>query len=214
MLKHSVSNKIPYISSSPHSINTLILLFSLIFLTTSCVVTPLSPPPLSDDIIRLSELNYNSIILDVSDTSSTSQNSKTVGRQFLFIILPFGRIEMQKPTATLFNTAFNSLTLHGYKPTEAGARLKKLKISIEDVSLYGYDLIFLRRVSASVTLRANLSDLNDNLLLSWTATASRKRWEKFAFAPQLNYVFNQALSEAMDKLLIPLRSIGKSSLRR
>jgi len=172
----------------------------LAFVLVSCVATPLRTESLTDDVILLAASNRKPIYLDIK-----VQNSElTVGRQFLLMLIPFGRVYLPAPETFVSRAVYQELSLRGYKPiVDKDIKLPapRLIIELEDMDVSAYDFLFLRRVVAKTSLKGTFYHKDDKTVYYATSKGRVSHGSKYAFAPTLTHSLNKALKESVKKLL-------------
>ena len=140
------------------------------------------------------------------EVSSAVEPASSLGHQFLFIVIPFGRVVAPELTALVRESARTRLALAGIRavsPALGGERgaLPRLHLRIADASVTAWDLLLTRRASASLTLTATMSGAG-----ALTARGAADRFVTYAFARELGAVLEAAVGEALDDLLPPAQS--------
>ena len=181
---------------SPKVKNSLLLaLFPLI--STGCVTSRLVQDPLPMEAYRLAAVNERMLGLHVT----APRGPIGAGRQFILLVIPFGRVMLQAPEQQLTAAAFVELAKRGYRPLLGAAGGKSIDVQLTDVSAHAFDFLATRRIVCRVELHGELRDRDNRLLRQWDAEGRSTAWKQFAFAPQMNYVFNQAMQSAIEQLL-------------
>ncbi|MDC0358658.1 hypothetical protein OAO01_07575 [Oligoflexia bacterium] len=126
----------------------------------------------------------------------------SAGHQYLFVIIPFGRVVIEDPSKYLERSAYTKLALLGYKPlvNSTGTRHKTLQIRIDSLQASAFDFLFFRRVVARVSLGASLKDGLGNEIAEVTADASHASVRKYGFHTELEYALDKSFSAALSDL--------------
>lgn len=172
-----------------------IIFLSIVFFCSSCTKVVLTAQNTDPAVIQLANSNQKPLYLEIS-----SPKDSRLGHQYLFFILPFGRIQHKNLTQAVKNKIYGKLALQGYHPVKYIAKKNikvsspVLKIKIYDISLSAYDLFFTRRLSA--TIKANYC-INKTC---YTIGANYSEFKSFGFQQQLDYVLNKTLNKLIDKI--------------
>ncbi len=169
----------------------------VLILSTSCARTTLSPEPLPVEVTRLSAAAPQALVLDVRAPAK----NYTAGYQYLLVLFPFGRVVVDDPALFVKRRAEIELALLGYRtvPPESPALRDRyrLLLTLQHASAQAFDLLALRRIVCRVRIKGELLDADNRMLALVYAEGRGVSWKRFAFAPQLNYVFNQAVAKAV-----------------
>lgn len=172
-------------------------LFAL--LLAGCLRTYIEPVQIDSTVQSLALANDEPLFVSVFPL----EEHRTVGHQYLFFAIPFGRVTIKSLPQDIFKAAFSQLSLVGIKPILASTTTKKqlphLRIEIREVQATAYDFFFMRWIKTRVILEAEYQDrsgLKRSLLLS----GGQSSWKQFAFSKHLSFYFNRALNEALDPL--------------
>lgn len=167
---------------------------ALLTFLSGCFSTPLSKLELSDDIGRL----VDSAEVQMPLFLTTAEPNDALGFQFLLFI-PVTRVYAPH----LESLVRSQLTIqagfgkHGLvAPTSAsGMQRPRLVVSITDSDVNGYDLLFVRRPSASVTLLGQYHSPS-GVVRECVAVGESSSFSAFAFEKELNHVLEQASERA------------------
>lgn len=185
-----------------------LLLASLIVLLptgalTGCAQTYLSGTPLGEEYIRLAAASSNPI----TALMQIEPQELTLGRQWVFGVLPLGRIATADEAQLVSTALFKRLSLRGYTPTilpRGGVLGSKAPphrlITISDATTHCSvpDLLVIRIVRCSVTVQGATALAPQMLLRSSGASAD---WRMAGFRPQLEAALERASAQALDGLL-------------
>ncbi|MEZ4754857.1 MAG: hypothetical protein R3A13_11220 [Bdellovibrionota bacterium] len=178
-----------------------LLVLICIFLS-SCLSTSITTPEIDPTTYRLLAAANRRIGLIVN--SNIEQNSK-IGKQYLFVFIPFGDIKYGNAKHVITNSAFEQLGLLNYKavlvekPSET-----TLVIDIENIELKALDYLIIRKIVCNLELSARLLDQNGQIIASTKAFLNKSNYKKFAFRQELEYSFSKAVDEAVAKILLDL----------
>jgi hypothetical protein len=165
---------------------------------------PIDPPP---ELIRLEQLARTPLILTVEISEELS--SSTVGFQYTLGFLPVTRVYTPYLPITVANMVRLEAGLRGVacipnqdEPNrsrqQAKRRASNLTIVVDDLSVNGYDLIVIRKPSASITLTGYLSSGSAEAPEQPTRQCSAAAEESFSS----NYAFEDELNEALRRAII------------
>ena len=158
----------------------------------ACLKTPLPAFSVDKNIFRLQSLNTKEIGLQVTQVANAS-----LGRQFLFLVIPFGRVVEPNFTQRAYDIAFQDLSMRGYRTVARSSMLSstpQLRIIPVNLSLDAYDFIFFRKIVARVELELRFGTTR----IEWT-TAEESTYTRTAFASELGVIFDKTLSKALNR---------------
>ncbi len=157
--------------------------------------------------LKLSALSRRPVHLLIDASTGTLH----LGHQYLLIIIPFGRVALQDPTQFIFDRAFEALAIRGFRVDNNNAAFAPtVRLQLEDLSVTAYDLLFTRRLRASIKLSLTTASADDTPLLHCSAQSEESTFARFGFAPQLTQVLQRALDKALNEVL----SCADGSMRR
>lgn len=183
-------------------------------LLTGCLRTELINTPIPERTFLLAASNSRPISLQVKYENP----SETLGRQFMFGVIPWGRVTASRLPEFVGRRAYERLTLRGLRPLTAQMQTPVLTLEIDAIEAWAYDLIFIRRVSCTVRMRAiyreclEKSSADSSARTSWgsspetCARVSERSGHNsdfiaYAFADTLSRVLSQTIDETVDYLL-------------
>jgi hypothetical protein len=189
---------------SPRLYVALILCVLGSVLLTGCFRSTLPPLEYPQEAQRL---------LSVPDAQMTlrlqvEEPSGSVGNQFLFGLLPLTRVytpHIERDIAT--HLAIEAATRRYKLRTElhgSTAQTPHITVIVRELHVSGYDLIFVRRPSASVTLTGIL-ELPKQSPRRCEAHVESAATTRFAFSTELNTVLQEALTASSRELFDCLR---------
>ena len=162
------------------------------------VSLPQETPP--DGLLKLAQLS--DVTLPVRITTDDLTESYR-GFQYLFLVFPMSRIYTPSlPTDMLLQLSIAG-GLRGYSFThlrEESSPPLYVEIRITDASVNGYDLIFVRKPTASVALEARLFE-NGVLKKMCAISHSASDTAYYAFSTELQIALSEALLQSSYKLL-------------
>ncbi|NLF24886.1 MAG: hypothetical protein GX589_04415 [Deltaproteobacteria bacterium] len=155
---------------------------------------------------KLAALNTRPMFLKITNTLPSS----TSGHQYLFLVLPFGAVEVKDPALRIWDAAFTKLSLRGYRPIAPGTggsaiTAPTLEIKLTGLQTSAYDLLVSRRIVCRVDIASSLISSAGVTLRGWEASGRSTAFKGLAFAPELEWVLGQALDQALDETLTNLR---------
>lgn len=165
----------------------------------STTLPPIGPPKGIERLLRTAD---RTIVFSISPTAFPD----TAGHQFLFFLFPVTRIYTPHATKAIATALSIDGASKGYKlvPQSTSRNPLALRITVLDLSVSGFDLLFLRRPSASITLKGELES-NGALLRGCEVQATESRTKAYAFEQELNGVLWMAIQSASAKLFSCLR---------
>lgn len=180
---------------------------------TGCFSTHLISDEPVKDLAQLVQSADSPVELLIQNPGSDSSH----GYQFLFGLIPITRVFTESASDTVvaklqLNAGRAGIGLHrSSTPNRAlSDRTPRLDVSVESISVNGYDLIIFRRPSASITLRATLFT-PDRAPRICEASGHHSEITRFAFARELNDALGAATDLAANKLLACLGLIVSNS---
>lgn len=181
---------------------SLFLLLSTGILS-GCAQTYLSGTPMGEEYIRLAAAASD----PVTALMEVAPEELTLGRQWVFGVLPLGRIATADQAQLVSTALFKRLSLRGYGPTilprggvPASKPPPRRVIIIADATTRCSvpDLLFIRIVRCSVTIEGSTTLAPHQILRS---SGSSSAWRMAGFRPQLEAALEIALAQALDGLL-------------
>lgn len=159
-------------------------------------VTPLEPPSGLDKLIEVSDSS-----LPVTINTSGFDN-RTVGHQYLLMAFPITRIYLPSLKNDLGMELSVACGMQGYRcaPLEPDTTRQTLAVTLTALSVNGYDLLFVRKPTASVTLSGELRR-DGELVRSCEESSSATNTAHYAFNAELQHALGEALLQASYKLL-------------
>jgi hypothetical protein len=186
------------------ALQPIVIAIIVLGLLTGCVRTQLHGAPLGDGFVRLAAAAPKKIQVSVQ----VPAQQVTVGRQWVFFILPLGQIQVADEAQRISVAIFKQLALRGYSPTiipateplNTAPHHSPAEITISSVLTRCSvpDLFFARIVRCSVTV-AGSSAAAPEVSLSSSAESSHMRM--VGFKPQIEHELEHATAEALDGLL-------------
>ncbi len=166
----------------------------LVLFLAGCLHTSLPPRQVLPDIYRLGRVAERQVQLE---TNSEVPEQSTLGHQYLFIGIPFGRISLADPKQALYESASRGLAQERIGITNASSAHPELKLSLEDLQLTAYDFIFIRRIVCRVRLKAEFTRPSSSAPLTKVFTATETDWVSLAFERELQRVLFRALDSSI-----------------
>jgi hypothetical protein len=178
------------------------ILLNLLFLSGCFSIQLISDQPVKD-LERLVRSAKSPVALLVQNPESDF----SCGYQFLFGVIPLTRVFVQSASDAVvaklqLHAGQAGIGLHQNLTVNRSTSEKtpRLEVSVISISVNGYDLIFFRRPSASISLRATLFT-EDNAPRICEASGQHSEFSRFAFARELNEALGLATDLAAQKLL-------------
>lgn len=199
---------VPFCSSPRlRKILSLPLCFSILIsnLTTGCASTGITVPPPEAATLRLAALAPHGIRLEVTG----SNTPLSVGHQYLFVAIPFGAISLIAPQTALRRALSTELAIGGIQalPEGSDAAVPVVTVTPLDLQVTAFDLLFTRRVSATVRLGVTVAlPTHPESVVTLEVRGESGSFERFGFTPQLSHALGEALQEAGQELVTTLQS--------
>lgn len=159
-------------------------------------VTGLEAPSGLEKLLAVSDSN-----VPISIDTRGYQN-RSLGHQYLLMAIPITRIylpSLEGDTALQLSVACG---MRGYRcstnPSNVGQQT--LAITVTDVNINGYDLLVVRKPTASVTLTGELRR-GGEVVRSCEESSSATNTAHYAFNAELQHALGEALLQASYKLL-------------
>jgi hypothetical protein len=176
---------------------------ALVFLLTctapSCTSVKIDTYQIPPAAKKLESTNRKRINLESASLGKFSP----AGHQFLFFLIPFGRIEIPEPETSVHNKAETKLNLMGYNVnSQHSDGSGTLKITLNKLQLSAYDLFFMRRIYCEIELQTEVYDRDKHLIFSKNAKSAKSSFKSMGFKPQLEHIYQQCLDEAINQALI------------
>ena len=187
-------------SKSP--IRTVVIIALLA--ASACLRTELNAPALAPELLSLANTNTKKIVLSVS-----SPAEQPLGYQYLLGFVPFGAIHLPHTQQFLLRVFFEQLTLRGFTsllslPAEPNAALPRLSVSVTELKLSAFDLLFTRRVRCRVTLKGQWNRPNGEMARAWESSVSKERYRSMPFEAELEGLLRETLTESAQEILSKL----------
>ena len=167
-----------------------LLNFSLATLLTGCFASelpPVEPPSALEKLLSVSDSTLPVRI------QTQAFNERSLGHQYLFFIIPLTRVY----TPTLTSDLRTQLSVAcGMR----GSSVRMLEITVQDLSVNGYDLVVVRKPTASVTLSAKLYE-KEHLIRTCEESYTATNTAHYAFAAELQSALEESLLHGSYKLL-------------
>lgn len=176
-----------------------LLNFSLITLLTGCFaseVPPVEPPSALEKLLSVSDSTLPVRI------QTQAFNERSLGHQYLFFIIPVTWVYTPTLTSDLRTQLSVACGMRGYRCSEepTASSVRMLEITVQDLRVNGYDLLVVRKPTASVTLSAKLYEKGQLMRTceeSYTATNTAH----YALAAELQSALGESLLHGSYKIL-------------
>lgn len=178
---------------------TQILVLIALPLLTGCFsmeLTPLEPPTGLDKLIDISD---STIPVQVH---TNGLHERTLGHQYLMLALPLTRIYLPSLSSDAAMELSVACGMRGYycsTNTQPGSK-RGLTVELLDVTINGYDLLVVRKPTASVTMSAQLFE-DDRVVRSCEESTTATNTAHYAFNAELQHAVGEALLQNSYKLL-------------
>lgn len=168
-----------------------------------CVRTLIRSEPDDPHLAKLLSLNQRLIDLDVVLETSSPERSveigHSLGHQYLFFVIPFGRIESAGLIGDFTQRAVLQLGLRGYRPN-GGSTASRLTITIVDAQLTAYDLFFVREIYCSFKVVGELTK-NGIIVARAESRPTQRFFRALAFERELRKAYFATIDEGIKQLL-------------
>lgn len=174
-------------------------------LATGCTSTGITVPPPDAATARLAALAPHGIRLAVVGSNAPLP----VGHQYLFVAIPFGAISLIDPQIALRRALSTELAIGGIQalPEGTDAAVPVVTVTPLDLQVSAFDLLFTRRVSATVRLGVTVAlPAQPGSAVTLEVGGKSGSFERFGFTPQLSNALREALQEAGQELVTTLQS--------
>jgi hypothetical protein len=161
--------------------------------SSGCAHTRIAPRPVPPEAQRLIALAHREVSISVH-----CPVDEIVGHQYLLILLPFGRISIAEVDQHLKNALVTELSQSGIAVRfVAHDQNADLVIRCNALSLSAYDLIFVRRIVAQLSLQVS-HKLSPDFSIPYEIQESEYR--SFAFHAQLERLLHKLFSVAVQRV--------------
>lgn len=119
----------------------------------------------------------------------------------MLLILPIGSIEASDLNKSIAHEIVTEGAIRGLR-LDANPTCREsltLSILVSDISLSGYDFLFFRKPTASVSFSAKLIRSDQTVARATQVESSSSEIERFAFSKELSKVFEETLKIASRK---------------
>lgn len=176
-----------------------LLNFTLATLLTGCFVSEVPPVEPPSGLEKLLSVSDSDIPVRIQ---TEGFNDRSLGHQYLFFIIPLTRIYTPALVADIRTQLSVACGMRGYRcseePTSDAPRM--LEITIRDLSVNGYDLLVMRKPTASVTIAGTLYE-NGHVTRSCEESYTATNTAHYAFAAELQNALGESLLHGSYKLL-------------
>ncbi|NDC37579.1 MAG: hypothetical protein EBZ48_05955 [Proteobacteria bacterium] len=185
----------------------LLLLITLIF--SGCAQTYLTGAPLGDEYLRLASASSRKVVVSMQ----LPPQQISLGRQWVFGILPLGRVVCPDQAQFLSVALFQRLALRGYASTivpqseinllarqgsDGAIVAPHFRITDAEIRCSVPDLFFVRIVRCSISVEGTRADAPT---ITLTGSGVSSAYRTVGFKPQLESALAQATAQALDGLL-------------
>jgi hypothetical protein len=176
-----------------------LLNFTLATLLTGCFASdlpPVEPPSALEKLLSVSDSDIPVRI------HTGGFNDRSLGHQYLFFVIPLTRVYTPALAADMRTQISVACGMRGYRcsgePTLRSSRM--LEITIRDLSVNGYDLLVMRKPTASVTIAGTLYE-NGQVTRACEESYTATNTAHYAFAAELQNALGESLLHGSYKLL-------------
>ena len=188
-LRYSLPKRAPW---------TLLILLICCVCLSSCTGACIAPQEIVPQVLKLRSSNSKNIQLNIQ----SKKDFNPVGHQYLFFVIPFGRISLADTVTSIHNEVYTRLAVLGINVSNAAN--SRLEISIENVQLSAYDLFVIRNIYCEIELKLSVYDSNGALKRTWNQKTGKSAYKALAFHAELEHIFRQCLSETINQALVSL----------
>lgn len=174
------------------------------------MATEISYRPLNENITRLAATSDKSLGLTLIDERKT----ENLGRQYLLMLIPFGRVYSRDLSRTMENSLYESLAFSYIRPivSETPRERNQLTVRITEASLSAFDLIFFRVLRNSLQVEVEFANKHGHKVLSRKFQRSETDYRSFGFERQLTELLEEN-AEALTKEILDTTVLTSRSLR-
>ncbi len=162
----------------------------------SSELPPITPPAALDKLLSVSD---STIPVQIQ---TDGLHDRSLGHQYLFFIIPLTRVYTPSLEADLRTQLSVACGMRGFRcskePSPTSTRV--LEITIQDLHVNGYDLLVVRKPTASVTISGKLFD-KGQLVRSCEESYVATNTAHYAFAAELQNALGESLLHGSYKLL-------------
>ncbi|MEY4667655.1 MAG: hypothetical protein RL518_354 [Pseudomonadota bacterium] len=171
----------------------------LSILLTGCFASELPPLTPPSGLEKLLSVSDSTIPVRIQ---TEGLNDRSLGHQYLFLLLPLTRIHVPTLATDLRTQLSVACGVRGYRCSEEPTPTSKrvLEITIRDLSVNGYDLVVVRKPTASVTLSGQIFE-SGRLVRACEDHYTATNTAHYAFAGELQNALGEALLHGSYKLL-------------
>jgi hypothetical protein len=166
---------------------------------TGCFVSELPPVEPPTGLEKLLSVSDSTIPVRIQ---TEGLNDRSLGHQYLFFIIPLTRVYTPTLPTDMRTQLSVACGMRGYKcseePTSTSQRV--LEITIRDLHVNGYDLVVVRKPTASVTISGRLFE-NGQLVRQCEESYVATHTAHYAFAAELQNALEESLLHGSYKLL-------------
>jgi hypothetical protein len=171
----------------------------LIPLLTGCFASELPPVEPPSGLEKLLSVSDSALPVRIQ---TEGFNDRSLGHQYLFFVIPLTRVFAPALATDLRTQLSVACGMRGYRcsdePSSSSGRT--VEITIRDLSVNGYDLLVMRKPTASVTLAAKLYD-KGQVTRACEASYTATNTSHYAFAAELQNALGESLLHGSYQLL-------------
>jgi hypothetical protein len=134
----------------------------------------------------------------------TPEENDRLGFQYLLGIIPFARVYHPHLSQLLRSSLTTQAGFNRYglltPTTNEGMTVPRLMVTVSSASIQGWDLLIIRRPSASITLSGEFHPAR-GVVRTCTVTGDESKLSPFAFENELNEVLEGASTNAAHALI-------------
>lgn len=183
----------------------LLLVFIIGAALNACHQECINPLPPEAALPRLEQLAPRLATLSLCPQAQAMQSAR-LGNQYLFFVLPFGQIYLDKEAGRdwISERARKSLALAGYRTLSPSSSPSSLSMASsrqvhaeiilcpEYLQVSAFDLLLLRRIVADIKIHVYIKRPGSPLAFEEVLHGRAVHFRKFGFGPDLQKVFEEA----------------------
>lgn len=165
---------------------------------TGCFSTELPPLEPPSGLEKLEAVSDTTIPIRLQTNGLQDQS---VGIQYVFFIVPVSRVYVPNIESDVRQQLAVAGGLRGYRFVEASDSSEMLlEITVEEITVNGYDLLVVRKPTSSVTMKARLSR-DGEVVRECVDSYHASNTAHYAFAGELQQALSESLLHGSYKIL-------------
>lgn len=181
----------------------------LIVTLSGCLRTSIEPHAIDETVQLLALTSADPLFFNIQDADELG----TIGHQYLFFGIPFGRVQIEDSGAYFSRSFFTEIALAGKKPLIAVSSSEQypvLDVRIKDVQATAYDLFAIRWIQTEVNAEVEYKK-SPTESYSRNFLAKESAFKRFAFGKQLSFYFSKTVKKLTEDILKFINECGDRS---